>query len=83
MSKIVYNPLKDIADHITYKLSRYGLKLIPWAIVMAHCPSSIRASVSASTISLNSFFSYTTWQNVLQFCKDVPCIKVYQSCSKN
>ena len=57
------------------------------AYVMVCCPScvrlSVRASVRALTLSLNIFFSKTTYRILTKFHKNVPAIVLFRISRKN
>ena len=70
-------PFFSSPEHKVLKVSYWGGPL-----------SVVRASVSpcvrpASTISLNIFSSSTTGPNSTKLGRDVPCMRLYQNCSKN
>jgi len=83
-------PFSQVSDLGPFRpsclLAHLSTKCSRWAFVMAHCPSSIvracvRASVRASTISLNNISSETTWWILTKLHRNDPLVVPYQSCS--
>jgi hypothetical protein len=69
----------------------YGNVLLLWKIngcfcVIGKCAKSLVAMSSSVWgqfwTTLNNYSSYATWPKLLKLCRDVSCMKLYQSCSR-
>ena len=75
---VIYYRINANVD--TFIILAHRSQILEWAIVITHCPSSVRPSSSVPKLSHFNLFSRTAWWILMNFGRDEVLMVPYKFC---